>query len=150
MRDLAPSKACRPPQAESGERDERPDLAAPLGLDPGHQGRQVDCQRPGEPVDIDHAHVPAAALDVADGARVEAGLLGKTFLREPALQPQRPDGLSKGDENIGGRFDGHLSTLREETTSAPCTMSGLWEQEPGTLRARPTRWMVLNPALKWR
>jgi hypothetical protein len=34
-------------------------------------------------------------------------------LQEPALKPQRPDGLPKGEENVRGRVDGHLSTLRE-------------------------------------
>jgi hypothetical protein len=53
--------------------------------------------------------------------------------------------LAKGDENIGGRVDGHVPTLREETTSAPCTMSGLREQEPGTLRERPPPNAVVEP-----
>jgi hypothetical protein len=33
--------------------------------------------------------------------------------------------MPEGDENVGGRVERHLSTLREETTPAPCTMSGL-------------------------
>jgi hypothetical protein len=61
------------------------DLRAALRLHPRHEGRQVDRQGPGEPLDIDHAHVAAATLDVADVARVETGLLRETFLREPAL-----------------------------------------------------------------
>ena len=115
-----------------------------LGLKPGHQGRQVDRKRTSEPVDVDHADVPAPALHIADVAGMETGLLGKTFLREPALKPERPDGLSKGEEDIRGRVNGHLSTLREERTSAPCTMSGLREQEPGTLRARPDSVLMPN------
>jgi hypothetical protein len=63
------------------------DLAAALRLHPGHERRQVDRERPGEPLDVDHAHVAAPTLHVADVARVETRLLGETFLREPALQP---------------------------------------------------------------
>ena len=62
-------------------------LAAALRLNPSHERRQVDRERPGEPVDVDHAHIPASTLDVADVARVESRLLRETFLREPTLQP---------------------------------------------------------------
>jgi hypothetical protein len=78
-----------------GERDRARDLPAALSLDPGHQGRQVDRERPGQPVDVDHAHIATPTLHVADVTGVEAGLLRETFLREPALKPERPDGLAE-------------------------------------------------------
>ena len=63
------------------------DLLAALRLNPSHERRQVDRERPGEPVDVDHADIPASTLDVADVARVETRLFCETFLREPALKP---------------------------------------------------------------
>ena len=40
--------------------------------------------------------VAAPALDIADVARVETGLLGEAHLREPALPTWRPDGKPEG------------------------------------------------------
>ncbi len=48
---------------------------------------------------------------------METRLLGQTLLREPAFQPERPDGMPEGDEDIRRRVDGHLPTLREGMTA---------------------------------
>jgi len=72
--------ACRP---RHDPRDGALDLSAALRLYPGHQGREVHRQRLGEPVDVHHADVPAPALDIADVARVEAGLLGEASETSP-------------------------------------------------------------------
>jgi len=44
-----------------------------------------------EPVHVDHAHIAAATLDVADVAGVEAGLLREPFLR---VATRGDDGLA--------------------------------------------------------
>ena len=99
-------------------------------LDLGHERRQVDGERLGEPFEVEKANVSSAPLNVTHIARMQASRFGEPFLGQAAGKSKGPDGMAKRDEGRGIGIGGHLPTLRAGQAFAPCTISGLCCVDP--------------------
>src|SRR5450759_3994394 len=96
------------------------DLPATLSLDPGHQGRQVDRQRPCKPVDVHKTHVPQPALDAAeDLAGPGAHPLSIEEQREDIRLEIRHDGAVHGNRSGSAGWTVEISAPRSSRVGPP-------------------------------
>jgi len=63
-------------------------LLRACALYPPHERWQIDAEGLRQSVEVHHPDVPPTPLDIADIARVEAGLLGQSFLGIAPLDPE--------------------------------------------------------------
>ena len=76
-----------------------------------HQGGEARVERVCKSVQVDDAHVAAAALDIADVAGVKAGGFRQALLRHPTLKAPAANRVAKRDQDIRAFGIGHATTL---------------------------------------
>jgi hypothetical protein len=83
---------------------------SPGRVDRGHEVGEAEFERSGNAIDVDQRDVSLAALNVPHVGSVHPGPLGKSFLRQAAVQPKPPDPVSEGEEDFAS-VAGHGTTL---------------------------------------
>ena len=79
-------------------------------MNPGQQPRRSEVERPGDPDNIDQAHVSLTALDSTYICPVEVSPFGQGLLRKAHRKPPFPDGLAK----LNTRIRGHALIFKEQ------------------------------------